>query len=491
MRFTERFVLRLIESIGSISAVCGILWVIMYKFNLVCTVPILKQINVSDMYFTQISVAFIIISLVSVLTTVSRPVYWVDITQFKLIEPQHTAFIDFAAYILGSLIISSIFLMFNSNYMLISFGFSIIFMMLLTIKMIGAYFGRDSVKLELQKEFHQLKQENVDNFAENDKETNKSKKKKKIDEKERFKNCQKYFEICSELEDKTYQEIDNKEYKLVSENLDLLVSNDEYDIVIDILRYISENMVNIYCKYAKKYLKNIMNYKPENYSQDHQNRYFQLVYTNLMRSIEEDDIQEVSVCLYSVLLKGRNAQFTQEELENKRIYTRGQYWERIEPLLSEVYKKCISEDKYDLLDEFLYAFYKEQLAFRRMLCNMHDKNNDIVNRLFSRYSQKLGMETITQRLAEKVSEKQIDYRQTTMLVGSITKIYHEIEVNREKNRDVLTSEQLSRMIYDESYVRLIQLAYENELIDEKMSKKYAVNESSELQGIYKKIISNK
>jgi hypothetical protein len=201
------------------------------------------RLDIFDMYYTQISVSFIIISLVSVLINVSKPVYWVDITQFKLIEPRHTAFIDFAAYIFGGLILSSIFIIFSSNYIIISFGFSILFMMALTIKMIGAYFGRDSVKVELQKEFLSLKDKvknaNSDRSKEIEKNnTNQKTKYKRKEKEDAFKALQTYTEICGELEDKTYQEIDNKEYKLVSENLDLLISCDEYDIVIDILRYI-------------------------------------------------------------------------------------------------------------------------------------------------------------------------------------------------------------------------------------------------------------
>jgi hypothetical protein len=494
MRFKWRFIIRLIEGVAFISAACGATEFVLYKLNMVCMSALFTRLDIFDMYYTQISVSFIIISLVSVLTNVSKPVYWVDITQFKLIEPRHTAFIDFAAYIFGGLILSSIFIIFSSNYIIISFGFSILFMMALTIKMIGAYFGRDSVKVELQKEFLSLKDKvknaNSDRPKEIEKNnTNQKTKYKRKEKEDAFKALQTYTEICSELEDKTYQEIDNKEYKLVSENLDLLISCDEYDIVIDILRYIGENMVNIYCKYAKKYLRSIMDYKPDDYSQEHQNRFFQLAYTNLMRSIDENDLREVSVCLYSILLKGRNAQFTQDELKNKRIYTRGQYWKRIVPFLSDVYKKCISENKYDLLDEFLYSFYKEQLAFRRMLSSIRDNNTEIVGRLYTLYFDNLGLEAIIQGLCEKVCEDQIEQRQINMLLESLTKIYHELEVNRDKNKEAICSEQLSRKIYDKNFVELIKVTYEKKLLDEKMSKKYAVKESNELQSVYNKIIS--
>lgn len=112
--------------------------------------------SVYDVFYAQISTTFILISIISLLSTNTQKVYWDDMMHRKLIKPIFLNFTSLTAYLLASLLVSSYFYCVGSNYMLLSFAISLVLMSVFTVKMVGAYFGRESVRAEMEKEFRKL-----------------------------------------------------------------------------------------------------------------------------------------------------------------------------------------------------------------------------------------------------------------------------------------------------------------------------------------------
>lgn len=152
------------------------------------------EFNVYDVFYAQISTTFILISIISLLSTNTQKVYWDDMMHRKLIKPAILNFTSLTAYLLVSLLVSTCFFIIGSNYILISFGISIVVMSVFTVKMVGAYFGRDAVKEEMKEEFFKL-----DKDAQEE-----------------------YRRIITEL---SMTAIDNNEMSVLAENLELLLPN--------------------------------------------------------------------------------------------------------------------------------------------------------------------------------------------------------------------------------------------------------------------------
>lgn len=162
------------------------------------------EFNVYDVFYAQISTTFILISIISLLSTNTQKVYWDDMMHRKLIKPALLNFTSLTAYLLVSLLVSAYFFIVGSNYILISFSISIVVMSVFTVKMVGAYFGRDAVKEEMKEEFLEL-----DRDAQGE-----------------------YRRILMEL---SMSAIDNNEMTTLAENLELLLPDialTEHDIDI-------------------------------------------------------------------------------------------------------------------------------------------------------------------------------------------------------------------------------------------------------------------
>lgn len=99
-----------------------------------------------DVLFTQISVSFIVISLTTVLSSSAKVVYWIDKIELELVAPILTDFLAYTMYTFACLTASVYFVVKKSDFVYISFGFAILIMALLTIKLIGVYFESASLK---------------------------------------------------------------------------------------------------------------------------------------------------------------------------------------------------------------------------------------------------------------------------------------------------------------------------------------------------------
>ena len=106
-----------------------------------------------DILFTQISVSFIVISLTTVLSSSSKIVYWIDLIQMELVEPILTDFLAYSMYIFACLTASIYFVVEKSHYVVISFGISIVLMVLLTLKMITVNFESEYTRQKIKMYF--------------------------------------------------------------------------------------------------------------------------------------------------------------------------------------------------------------------------------------------------------------------------------------------------------------------------------------------------
>ena len=166
---------------------------------------------VTDFFLVEIQVTFIVVSLSTALSTQSKRVYWVDSFQYRLIKPKLTNFTALSSYILATLIVGILWEILDralTGYngllgILTSFILSLVFMIILSMRMIGANFGEESIKRELEEEL------------------TRERNKKKITEHIGYDEGLRIPQI-RELVQVTFQEVEEKKLDLVCENLDLL-----------------------------------------------------------------------------------------------------------------------------------------------------------------------------------------------------------------------------------------------------------------------------
>ena len=166
---------------------------------------------VTEFFLVEVQVAFIVVSLSTALSTQTKRVYWVDSFQYRLVKPKHTNFTALSSYILATLVVGILWEVLDrcisslsgAAGILLSFILSLILMIILSMRMIGANFGRESIKRDLEEELRDCKA------------------KQKITEHIGYDLGLRIPQI-RELVQVTFQEIEEKQLDLVCENLDLL-----------------------------------------------------------------------------------------------------------------------------------------------------------------------------------------------------------------------------------------------------------------------------
>lgn len=166
---------------------------------------------VTDFFLVEIQVTFIVVSLSTALSTQSKRIYWVDSFRYRLVKPKLTNFTALSSYILAALSIGILWEIldrclpgFNGLLgVLVSFFLSLVFMIILSMRMIGANFGEEAIKRELEEELrNRLDAREINEHIAYDKGL-------RIPE-------------MRELVQVTFQEIEEKQLDLVGENLDLM-----------------------------------------------------------------------------------------------------------------------------------------------------------------------------------------------------------------------------------------------------------------------------
>lgn len=153
--FKQKFILYFIGSlvvvflISFVAKVYGIGKIIMNYLG-IC---IVGDRDVGGMFFAQISTTFIVVSVVSLLTSNTQQVYWDDVVHRKLLSPPILNFSSLSAFMLACLGVSIFFYIQNSLYIIIPFISSIIAMGVFTVKVLSSHFGRKNVKEMMRSEF--------------------------------------------------------------------------------------------------------------------------------------------------------------------------------------------------------------------------------------------------------------------------------------------------------------------------------------------------
>lgn len=105
----------------------------------------------------QVSVSFIVISIVTVFTQKNIIIYWEDIMYYKLIRPLFSNFSALSSYLIVDLIISIILMCTNNKYAYITFFLSIVFIIFLSLRMIEAFFMKELIQKNLEKKYKYYK----------------------------------------------------------------------------------------------------------------------------------------------------------------------------------------------------------------------------------------------------------------------------------------------------------------------------------------------
>ena len=115
---------------------------------------------VTDLFLVEVQITFIVLSLATVLSTQSKQVYWEDMFQYRLIKPVFWNFTAITSYILATFIDGVIIMIadkciggfYCTMGIISSFLISLVLMSILSVRMIGANFGREELKQELEDE---------------------------------------------------------------------------------------------------------------------------------------------------------------------------------------------------------------------------------------------------------------------------------------------------------------------------------------------------
>lgn len=189
--------------------------------------------KVFNLFLTEVQVSFVVVSLSTVLSTSTKKVYWVDCFQYRLVSPRFFNFTALCSYILSSLILGAIWIVLGKIWsdtnayfgVILSFILSLLWMIVLSVSMIDANFGKEEIKIQLKKKLR-----------------------KKICRTEREElvgveyNMLPYVCELKNLEFLTYREIDDKEMELVYENIDLFLELDQSQTVKKIIRYANKSI---------------------------------------------------------------------------------------------------------------------------------------------------------------------------------------------------------------------------------------------------------
>lgn len=135
----------------ALSGLCGIL---AQKWTFFTDVKII-DVDVQELFFTELSLAFLVISFVPLLANKTDSVYWVDIIQYRLVKPNHTSIVDVSSYVFANLLLSLIAFVFPqiSDLLLTCFVITIFLLGFLSIKLLISFFGVDHLKEELKEEY--------------------------------------------------------------------------------------------------------------------------------------------------------------------------------------------------------------------------------------------------------------------------------------------------------------------------------------------------
>lgn len=171
-----------------------------------------------DVFISQVSVTFLVISFLAILGGKRETVLWADIVRYKLVSPKFFSFRTITWYCLATLVVSLIALVCSCPWLLIIFYIlDVVLLAVLTIKMIQVYFDKDGIKAKLKDSY----------------------KKKSVVEKSR---------VMDELLEISIDKVKTNEFIDVLDNLEFLYENEEYAVSVKILHTFPTEANDWFCR---------------------------------------------------------------------------------------------------------------------------------------------------------------------------------------------------------------------------------------------------
>ena len=179
--------------------------------------------GVFDAFNAQCALTFIVVSLISFLSNNTNKVLWDDTISYSLIKPFGSNFIALSSYLIADLVIAGI-TIFTREPAESFFSLIICVLILVVVlyKIVLAYFSSDKIHKKLISQYRKAQDTAKDDYL-------------------------------LSLYQVTLQEIDQREYSLVYENIEFLLENDKKDVLYRILAYVSANEPMLYYEIAYKY----------------------------------------------------------------------------------------------------------------------------------------------------------------------------------------------------------------------------------------------
>lgn len=217
---------------------------------------------------SQIAVTFIVISIVTVFAQRNVMVYWEDVVKYKMISPRFSNFSAMSSYIFVNLIASILLIFLGSGYVYVTFFVAIGLIMVLSLKMIAAFFSGDMMKLELQRHFAAEKKARLTNSVMRER----------------------YREHKRKLIQYTIQALDDNDIDTVCENMKFLYQFEENEDAF----YLLQKMVRDNKSYT---LSRVAKVCREIFAEDAQTEVYLEICRDLKRSGSPDDAGYIkSIC---------------------------------------------------------------------------------------------------------------------------------------------------------------------------------------------------
>ncbi|MGO4498820.1 hypothetical protein AB4114_23335 [Paenibacillus sp. 2RAB27] len=313
--------------------------------------------TIKDILITQFSLTFIILSLLSLLSSNAESIYWEDVISYKLVYPKFTNFVSISASLIGIMILSIIFTIINLGYYVyFSFGVAVILLIFLMSKMINIYFSRDLIKNELNKMFNQANED------------------------------KKQTHLYG-LYEKTIQLLDENKYQYIFENFDFLVNKNENNTILKIMTVISDKSPVLFYDLLIKY---------DLYSNPAIQKITISLINNLIVNHSFPEIKRgILELMIGKLNKIDQSFFSNLYVQGINSALTGMEQHVIDPLvddLSDKINNCIS--KLDKPIEQLYTAYihKDKFAFDMILFYLEEMKNEFttaVNNAFNEFGNEI------------------------------------------------------------------------------------------------------
>jgi len=139
-----------------------ILYLVLYftdigNANFVSNVYNWLQTSSVDLFITQVTSSFLVISITTMLTTKGKMIYWEDTIHYMLINPPRMNLRSISDYCFFDVTISLIAIVCGKNgAVLVSFIFNLFFLICMTYKLLKIYFGKEEIQRELLVSFYTL-----------------------------------------------------------------------------------------------------------------------------------------------------------------------------------------------------------------------------------------------------------------------------------------------------------------------------------------------